>query len=119
MSVRWPILACTSFLSFSADYFYDIPSVLQDRLTGNASACLNGTDVCLHLNPNQFNLLYAVYAWFGACIVPFSGILADKLGCKSTLTGFGLLLFIGSYVFNSFDSFDIFLFNIWLTSSNQ
>ncbi|XP_055350422.1 major facilitator superfamily domain-containing protein 1-like [Paramacrobiotus metropolitanus] len=101
MSVRWPVLFCTSFISFSADYFYDVPSVIQDLLTGNATACSNGTDTCLHLSPAQFNLLYAVYAWFGACIVPFSGMLADKLGCKQTLVGFSLLFFCGSAIFAS------------------
>ena len=101
-SVRWPVLACTSIISFSADYFYDVPSVLHDRFIYNASACVDGRDHCLHLTPAQFDLLYAVYAWFGACIVPFSGVLADRLGSKRTLVGFGILFFIGSYVVQLF-----------------
>ncbi|GAV02517.1 hypothetical protein RvY_13073 [Ramazzottius varieornatus] len=106
MSVRWPILLSTSFISFSADYFYDVPSVVHDRLTFNASACLEGRDKCLHLTAVQYDLLFAVYAWFGACIVPFSGIIADKLGCRWTLTSFGILFFLGSAIFSSSVYFD-------------
>ncbi|OQV19101.1 putative Major facilitator superfamily domain-containing protein 1 [Hypsibius exemplaris] len=99
-SVRWPVLAFTSIFCFTTDYFYDVPSVLHDRFIYNSTACHSGRDKCLHLTASEFNLLYAVYAWFGACIVPFSGILADKLGSRGTLFGFGILFFLGSGLFS-------------------
>ena len=99
-AVRWPVLACTSMIAFSADYFYDVPAVLHDRFIYHAPSCFreSGREKCLHLSPARYDLLYAVYAWFGACIVPFAGILADKLGSKGTLIGFGFLFPIGSSV---------------------
>ncbi|OQV13480.1 hypothetical protein BV898_12331 [Hypsibius exemplaris] len=98
-SVRWPVLVFTSIVCFSTDYFYDVPNVLHDRFIYISTVCQSGRKKCLHLTACEFDLLQAVYAWFGACIVPFPGfwLTSWAAGGRSSDSGF---FFLGSDLFS-------------------
>uniref|UniRef100_A0A1I8FB20 Lysosomal dipeptide transporter MFSD1 n=1 Tax=Macrostomum lignano TaxID=282301 RepID=A0A1I8FB20_9PLAT len=54
---------------------------------------------CLDMSEQNYNLLYAVYAWTNAVVVFFSGFLVDKLGNRAGVIAFSLLCLVGSSTF--------------------
>ncbi|XP_075422390.1 lysosomal dipeptide transporter MFSD1-like isoform X2 [Ascaphus truei] len=89
---RFVVLFFNCLLTFGSFFCFDMPSVLQDQFQGNLT-CSNGshpnsTDTnssvgCvegLGMSPEQYNLLYAIYAWTNALVVIIAGFLIDKLG---------------------------------------
>lgn len=67
---RFVVLFFNCMLTFGSYFCFDIPSVLQEQFQGNLT-CLNGTvsnstGACvegLGMTPQEYNLLYAIYAW--------------------------------------------------------
>ncbi|XP_026580500.1 major facilitator superfamily domain-containing protein 1-like [Pseudonaja textilis] len=93
---RFLVLFFNCLLTFGSYFCFDIPSVLQEQFQGNLT-CPNGTQhngtehnattECvegLGMTPEEYNLLYAIYAWTNALVVIVAGFLIDKLGnrCK-------------------------------------
>uniref|UniRef100_A0A3B3XBM0 Lysosomal dipeptide transporter MFSD1 n=1 Tax=Poecilia mexicana TaxID=48701 RepID=A0A3B3XBM0_9TELE len=84
---RFLVLFFNCLLTFGSYFCFDIPSVLQDQFQGNLTCpnatVINGTVDCvegLGMSPQQYNLLYAIYAWTNAVVVIMAGFLIDKLG---------------------------------------
>uniref|UniRef100_A0A3Q2NQD5 Major facilitator superfamily domain-containing protein 1-like n=1 Tax=Fundulus heteroclitus TaxID=8078 RepID=A0A3Q2NQD5_FUNHE len=84
---RFMVLFFNCLLTFGSYFCFDIPSVLQDQFQGNLTCpnatVINGTVECvegLGMSPQQYNLLYAIYAWTNAVVVILAGFLIDKLG---------------------------------------
>ncbi|XP_063286678.1 major facilitator superfamily domain-containing protein 1-like [Pelobates fuscus] len=103
---RFLVLFFTCLLTFGSYFCFDIPSVLQDQFQGNLT-CQNGTytehsDDCvegLGMSPEEYNLLYAIYAWIDAVAVILAGFLIDKLGNRFGLFLFSFLIVLGSAIF--------------------
>ncbi|XP_068102846.1 lysosomal dipeptide transporter MFSD1-like [Hyperolius riggenbachi] len=51
------------------------------------------------MTPEQYNLLYAIYAWTNALVLVFAGLLIDKLGNRFGLFLFSFLAVLGSSIF--------------------
>ncbi|XP_044159266.1 major facilitator superfamily domain-containing protein 1-like isoform X2 [Bufo gargarizans] len=51
------------------------------------------------MTPEQYNLLYAIYAWTNAVVVIMAGFLIDKLGNRFGLFLFSSLTVVGSSIF--------------------
>ncbi|XP_056391053.1 major facilitator superfamily domain-containing protein 1-like isoform X2 [Hyla sarda] len=51
------------------------------------------------MTPEQYNLLYAIYAWTNALVVIMAGFLIDKLGNRFGLFLFSSLTVVGSSIF--------------------
>ncbi|XP_040296587.1 major facilitator superfamily domain-containing protein 1-like [Bufo bufo] len=110
-SYRFVVLFFNCLLTFGSYFCFDIPSVLQDQFQGNLT-CSNGShpnstrgnssDGCvagLGMTPEQYNLLYAIYAWTNAVVVIMAGFLIDKLGNRFGLFLFSSLTVVGSSIF--------------------
>uniref|UniRef100_A0A8C5QZE5 Lysosomal dipeptide transporter MFSD1 n=1 Tax=Leptobrachium leishanense TaxID=445787 RepID=A0A8C5QZE5_9ANUR len=103
---RFLVLFFNCLLTFGSYFCFDIPSVLQDQFQGNLT-CYNGTltnhsKVCvegLGMSPQEYNLLYAIYAWTNALVVIMAGFLIDKLGNRFGLFLFSFLTVLGSSIF--------------------
>ncbi|XP_014345004.1 major facilitator superfamily domain-containing protein 1 isoform X1 [Latimeria chalumnae] len=103
---RFLVLFFTCFLTFGTYFCFDIPSVLQEQFQGNLtcpnSTVANGTTDCvegLEMTPEQYNLLYAIYAWTNAFVVVMAGFLIDKLGNCFGVFMFSFLSVLGSTIF--------------------
>ncbi|XP_068100476.1 lysosomal dipeptide transporter MFSD1-like [Hyperolius riggenbachi] len=107
---RFVVLFFNCLLTFGSYFCFDIPSVLQDQFQGNltcngshpngthgnsSSGCVEG----LGMTPEQYNLLYAIYAWTNALVVILAGFLIDKLGNRFGLFLFSFLTVLGSSIF--------------------
>ncbi|KPP73769.1 hypothetical protein Z043_107120, partial [Scleropages formosus] len=89
---RFLVLFFCCLLTFGSYFCFDIPSVLQDQFQGNLTCpnstagngtSGNGTVECIEglgMTPEEYNLLYAIYAWTNALVVIMAGFLTDKLG---------------------------------------
>ncbi|KAJ7984544.1 hypothetical protein DPEC_G00355900 [Dallia pectoralis] len=103
---RFLVLFFNCLLTFGSYFCFDIPSVLQEQFQGNIT-CLNatlsnGTVDCvegLGMTPQQYNLLYAIYAWTNAVVVIMAGFLIDKLGNRFGVFLFSFLCVLGSAIF--------------------
>ncbi|XP_041086102.1 major facilitator superfamily domain-containing protein 1 isoform X3 [Polyodon spathula] len=102
---RFLVLFFNCLLTFGSYFCFDIPSVLQDQFQGNLT-CVNSTMTnssdCvegLGMSPQEYNLLYAVYAWTNAVVVILAGFLIDKLGNRFGVFLFSFLTVLGSAVF--------------------
>ncbi|PAA79994.1 hypothetical protein BOX15_Mlig022959g3, partial [Macrostomum lignano] len=113
---RFTVLVFTCLLTFGSYFCFDMPSVLQSAFTGSnnctdeqqpspsppgvaehiSSTCCRD---CLGMSEQNYNLLYAVYAWTNAVVVFFSGFLVDKLGNRAGVIAFSLLCLVGSSTF--------------------
>ncbi|XP_069503079.1 lysosomal dipeptide transporter MFSD1-like [Ambystoma mexicanum] len=103
---RFLVLFFNCLLTFGSYFCFDIPSVLQDQFQGNLTCSNgtrpNGTSDCvegLGMTPEQYNLLYAIYAWTNALVVIVAGFLIDKLGNRFGVFLFSFLTVLGSSVF--------------------
>ncbi|XP_041359016.1 major facilitator superfamily domain-containing protein 1-like isoform X2 [Gigantopelta aegis] len=100
-------------LTFGSYFCFDMPSVLQDQFTEHNN-CTNGTEDyeignetyhcnnctdCLGMTPDNYNLLYAIYAWTNAVVVIGAGFLIDKVGNRVGVFLFSSLCVLGSCVF--------------------
>lgn len=96
-------------LTFGSYFCFDMPSVLQDDFT-NSENCTNVTlgnmshqvcdcDGCLGMSDDDYNLLYAIYAWTNALVVIGAGFLIDKLGNRLGVFLFSFLCVLGSSTF--------------------
>ncbi|XP_035258929.1 major facilitator superfamily domain-containing protein 1 isoform X1 [Anguilla rostrata] len=103
---RFLVLFFNCLLTFGSYFCFDIPSVLQDQFQGNLT-CLNSTVTnatveCvegLGMTPQEYNLLYAIYAWTNALVVIMAGFLIDKLGNRFGVFLFSFLTVLGSTIF--------------------
>ncbi|XP_050401661.2 major facilitator superfamily domain-containing protein 1 [Patella vulgata] len=122
---RFLVLFFNCMLTFGSYFCFDMPSVLQDTFTqrnnctndsksfhddktfdsslyGNASSpnvtCNNCTE-CLGMSEDNYNLLYAIYAWTNAVVVIAAGFLIDKLGNRFGVFLFSFLCVVGSSTF--------------------
>lgn len=104
---RFLVLFFNCLLTFGSYFCFDMPSVLQAEFQGN-STCLpqNGTKSnnsccvdCLGMSPDDYNLLYAIYAWTNAGVVIVAGFLIDKLGNRFGAFLFSGLCLVGSSLF--------------------
>lgn len=112
-SYRFILLFFNCMLTFGSYFCFDMPSVLQDSFTGAAkSNCTDGNktmnitphcnvtcDDCLGMSDDNYNLLYAIYAWTNAFVVIGAGFLIDKLGNRVGLFLFSFLVVAGSSTF--------------------
>ncbi|CAN0383710.1 unnamed protein product [Lampetra planeri] len=105
---RFVVLFFNCLLTFGSYFCFDMPSVLQDQFQANtscphnSSAHANGSGACvegLGMSPQQYNLLYAIYAWTNAVVVIAAGFLIDKLGNRVGVFLFSLLCVLGSATF--------------------
>lgn len=103
---RFIILFLNCLLTFGSYFCFDMPSVLQATFQGNFSCDSNAnkTNVtccedCLGMGPDQFNLLYAIYAWTNAVVVIGAGFLVDKLGNRLGIFLFSSLCVAGTSIF--------------------
>lgn len=103
---RFVVLFFNCLLTFGSYFCFDIPSVLQDQFQGNLtcanSTVINGTVECvegLGMTPQEYNLLYAIYAWTNALVVIMAGFLIDKLGNRFGVFLFSFLCVLGSAIF--------------------
>uniref|UniRef100_UPI0037E84496 lysosomal dipeptide transporter MFSD1-like n=1 Tax=Semicossyphus pulcher TaxID=241346 RepID=UPI0037E84496 len=103
---RFVVLFFNCLLTFGSFFCFDIPSVLQDQFQGNLTCpnatVINGTVDCvegLGMSPQQYNLLYAIYAWTSAVVVVLAGFLIDKLGNRFGVFLFSFLCVLGSSLF--------------------
>ncbi|XP_063399244.1 major facilitator superfamily domain-containing protein 1-like isoform X2 [Mytilus trossulus] len=81
-----------------------MPSVLQAQFTGVSNCTENSTICdeckgCLGMSNDDYNLLYAIYAWTNAVVVIGAGFLIDKLGNRIGLFLFSFLCVLGSATF--------------------
>nr|XP_056722371.1 major facilitator superfamily domain-containing protein 1-like [Euleptes europaea] len=108
---RFLVLFFNCLLTFGSYFCFDIPSVLQEQFQGNLT-CPNGTHPngterngtagCvegLGMTPEEYNLLYAIYAWTNALVVIGAGFLIDKLGNRFGVFVFSFLTVLGSSIF--------------------
>ncbi|XP_046702929.1 LOW QUALITY PROTEIN: major facilitator superfamily domain-containing protein 1-like [Silurus meridionalis] len=101
---RFVVLFFNCMLTFGSYFCFDIPSVLQQQFQGNLT-CVNSTLVnetveCvegLGMTPQEYNLLYAIYAWTNA--VSLARFLIDKLGNRFGVFLFSFLCVLGSSIF--------------------
>ncbi|KAM9817405.1 lysosomal dipeptide transporter MFSD1 [Neosynchiropus ocellatus] len=103
---RFMVLFFNCLLTFGSYFCFDIPSVLQDQFQGNLTCSnttvINGTVDCvmgLGMTPQEYNLLYAIYAWTNAIVVILAGFLIDKLGNRFGVFLFSFLCVLGSSLF--------------------
>uniref|UniRef100_A0A8C5R2F7 Lysosomal dipeptide transporter MFSD1 n=1 Tax=Leptobrachium leishanense TaxID=445787 RepID=A0A8C5R2F7_9ANUR len=105
---RFLVLFFACLLTFGSYFCFDMPSVLQDQFQGVSNiTCYNGTFTnhsrdCIEglgMSPQEFNFLYAIYAWTNAVVVIVAGFLIDKLGNRFGLFLFSLLTVLGSSIF--------------------
>uniref|UniRef100_A0A8C9VYN7 Lysosomal dipeptide transporter MFSD1 n=1 Tax=Scleropages formosus TaxID=113540 RepID=A0A8C9VYN7_SCLFO len=108
---RFLVLFFCCLLTFGSYFCFDIPSVLQDQFQGNLTCpnstagngtSGNGTVECIEglgMTPEEYNLLYAIYAWTNALVVIMAGFLTDKLGNRFGVFLFSFLVVLGSTVF--------------------
>ncbi|CAB1312266.1 unnamed protein product [Coregonus sp. 'balchen'] len=103
---RFLVLFFNCLLTFGSYFCFDIPSVLQDQFQGNLTCAnttvINGTVDCvegLGMTPQEYNLLYAIYAWTNAVVVIMAGFLIDKLGNRFGVFLFSFLCVLGSAIF--------------------
>ncbi|KAG2455571.1 major facilitator superfamily domain-containing protein 1 isoform X1 [Polypterus senegalus] len=103
---RFLVLFFNCLLTFGSYFCFDIPSVLQEQFQGNLtcpnSTVTNGTVECvegLGMSPEEYNLLYAIYAWTNALVVIMAGFLIDKLGNRCGVFLFSFLTVLGSAIF--------------------
>ncbi|XP_053327142.1 major facilitator superfamily domain-containing protein 1-like [Spea bombifrons] len=108
---RFLVLFFNCLLTFGSYFCFDIPSVLQEQFQGNLTCSngshpdethVNGSTDCvegLGMSPEQYNLLYAIYAWTNALVVIMAGFLIDKLGNRFGLFLFSFLTLLGSSIF--------------------
>ncbi|KAI1896252.1 hypothetical protein AGOR_G00092890 [Albula goreensis] len=103
---RFLVLFFNCLLTFGSYFCFDIPSVLQEQFQGNLtclnSTVTNGTVECeegLGMTPQEYNLLYAIYAWTNAVVVIMAGFLIDKLGNRFGVFLFSFLTVLGSAIF--------------------
>ncbi|XP_005935597.1 major facilitator superfamily domain-containing protein 1 [Haplochromis burtoni] len=103
---RFVVLFFNCLLTFGSYFCFDIPSVLQDQFQGNLTCpnatVINGTVDCvegLGMTPQQYNLLYAIYAWTNAVVVILAGFLIDKLGNRFGVFLFSFHCVLGSSLF--------------------
>ncbi|KAK2144451.1 hypothetical protein LSH36_756g02040 [Paralvinella palmiformis] len=107
---RFIVLFFTCMMTFGSYFCFDMPSVLQTQFQANTSCIIsNGTntskinesccDDCLGMTPEEYNLLYAIYAWTNAIVVIGAGFLVDKMGNTVGLFLFSFLCLGGSSVF--------------------
>ncbi|CAC5422770.1 unnamed protein product [Mytilus coruscus] len=81
--------------------------VLQAQFTGVSNCTDNSTkydescecEGCLGMSNDDYNLLYAIYAWTNAVVVIGAGFLIDKLGNRIGLFLFSFLCVLGSSTF--------------------
>lgn len=106
---RFLVLFFNCMLTFGSYFCFDMPSVLQDDFT-NSENCTNVTtgnvshqvcdcDGCLRMSDDDYNLLYAIYAWTNALVVIGAGFLIDKLGNRLGVFLFSFLCVLGSCTF--------------------
>lgn len=109
---RFVVLIFNCLLTFGSYFCFDMPSVLQGRFQGNYSCNSNDTENftllsnnstcctdCLGMTADEYNLLYAIYAWTNAIVVIGAGFLVDKFGNNVGLFLFSFLCVLGSSVF--------------------
>ncbi|KAJ0015875.1 hypothetical protein NQD34_014165 [Periophthalmus magnuspinnatus] len=103
---RFVVLFFNCLLTFGSYFCFDMPSVLQDQFQGNLTCpnttVINSTVECvegLGMTPQQYNLLYAIYAWTNAIVVIIAGFLIDKLGNRFGVFLFSFLCVLGSSLF--------------------
>ncbi|KAL4236248.1 hypothetical protein ACF0H5_004635 [Mactra antiquata] len=110
---RFILLFFNCLLTFGSYFCFDMPSVLQDTFTGQVNSnCSDGNktmnitpycnvtcDDCLGMSDDNYNLLYAIYAWTNALVVIGAGFLIDKLGNRVGLFLFSFLCVLGSSTF--------------------
>ncbi|XP_059835245.1 major facilitator superfamily domain-containing protein 1-like isoform X2 [Hypanus sabinus] len=103
---RFLLLIFNCLPGFASYFCYTIPSVLQDKFQGNItcfnSTVTNGTADCvkgLGMTPEQFNLLFATYAWINAVVVILAGFFTDKLGNCIGVILFYFIIMLGSATF--------------------
>lgn len=107
---RFVVLFFNCMLTFGSYFCFDIPSVLQEQFQGNltcpngtvSNSTANGTGACvegLGMTPQEYNLLYAIYAWTNAVVVIMAGFLIDKLGNRFGVFLFSFLTVLGSAIF--------------------
>ncbi|XP_052774294.1 major facilitator superfamily domain-containing protein 1-like [Mya arenaria] len=110
---RFIVLFFNCLLTFGSYFCFDMPSVLQDTFTNPVHQnCTDGNktmnitphcnvtcDDCLEMSPDNYNLLYAIYAWTNAVVVIGAGFLIDKLGNRIGLFLFSFLCVLGSSTF--------------------
>ncbi|XP_072916534.1 lysosomal dipeptide transporter MFSD1-like isoform X3 [Hemitrygon akajei] len=103
---RFLLLFFNCLPGFASCFYFEIPSVLQDKFQGNItcfnSTMTNGTADCvegLGMTPEQFNLLFATYAWTNAVVVILAGFFTDKLGnCIVVILSYFIIM-LGSATF--------------------
>ncbi|XP_033738303.1 major facilitator superfamily domain-containing protein 1-like [Pecten maximus] len=106
---RFLVLFFNCMLTFGSYYCFDMPSVLQDEFQGVSNCTQNSTgqensscvkcDDCLGMSADDYNLLYAIYAWTNAAVVIGAGFLIDKLGNRVGVFLFSFLCVVGSSLF--------------------
>ncbi|XP_060073694.1 major facilitator superfamily domain-containing protein 1-like [Ylistrum balloti] len=106
---RFLVLFFNCMLTFGSYYCFDMPSVLQDEFQGVSNCTQNSTgqenetcvkcDDCLGMSADDYNLLYAIYAWTNAAVVIGAGFLIDKLGNRVGVFLFSFLCVVGSSTF--------------------
>eukprot|EP00918_Siedleckia_nematoides_P078429 GHVU01171612.1.p1 GENE.GHVU01171612.1~~GHVU01171612.1.p1 ORF type:complete len:499 (+),score=35.82 GHVU01171612.1:29-1498(+) len=100
---RFILLFFNCLLTFGSYFCFDMPSVLQDKFQANIT-CIKGnvtTNDCdgLGMSGDEYNLLYAIYAWTNAVVVIGAGFLIDKMGNKVGVFLFSGLCVLGSSTF--------------------
>lgn len=107
-SYRFLLLFFNCMLTFGSYFCFDMPSVLQAQFTGVSNCTDNSTkynesctqcEGCLGMSDDDYNLLYAIYAWTNAVVVIGAGFLIDKLGNRIGLFLFSFLCVLGSSTF--------------------
>ncbi|XP_052070233.1 major facilitator superfamily domain-containing protein 1-like isoform X1 [Mytilus californianus] len=106
-SYRFLLLFFNCMLTFGSYFCFDMPSVLQAQFTGVSNCTDNSTkydescecEGCLGMSNDDYNLLYAIYAWTNAVVVIGAGFLIDKLGNRIGLFLFSFLCVLGSSTF--------------------
>ncbi|XP_071135592.1 lysosomal dipeptide transporter MFSD1-like [Mytilus edulis] len=103
-SYRFLLLFFNCMLTFGSYFCFDMPSVLQAQFTGVSNCTENSTICdeckgCLGMSNDDYNLLYAIYAWTNAVVVIGAGFLIDKLGNRIGLFLFSFLCVLGSATF--------------------
>ncbi|XP_063399238.1 major facilitator superfamily domain-containing protein 1-like isoform X1 [Mytilus trossulus] len=103
-SYRFLLLFFNCMLTFGSYFCFDMPSVLQSQFTGVSNCTENSTICdeckgCLGMSNDDYNLLYAIYAWTNAVVVIGAGFLIDKLGNRIGLFLFSFLCVLGSATF--------------------
>ncbi|PVD23729.1 hypothetical protein C0Q70_17002 [Pomacea canaliculata] len=101
---RFLVLFFNCMLTFGSYFCFDMPSVLQTTFTDTNNCttsnftCNNCTD-CLGMSQDDYNLLYAIYAWTNAAVVIAAGFLIDKMGNRVGAFLFSFLCVLGSSTF--------------------